>query len=170
MRIWPGRIPARGAAAFRQSVQALFSVLGVEPASSGTGTTEFLTIDGMEIAFEQTANEDALRMSAVIGLLSEDRVRRHDQMRMLLKRNLAGLRDYRMCCSLEETDDQRLLAILQTAQRYADLRPPELADRLSEMISLAEFYREVVEAPPQRLVAAGQTTEAAERDHIIFKP
>ncbi len=165
MSFLQGRMAARGARAYRQAVDGLFSRLGIEPEPAG-GSAEVLTLDGIEISLEQTASEDALRMTAQIGLLSEDRLRRLEQMRAILKRNLLHLRDFGACCSLEETEDRRLLLLLQVRQAYAGLRQEQLAERLNELVSLAEIYRDLIEASPRQV--AGSVAD--ESGHIIFKP
>lgn len=170
MRQWAGSGAGRRSRSFRQVVSDLFAMLGLETGGSDPEpAVEYLTIDGFEIEFDQTDQEDALRITAVVGLLSEDRLQRLDQMRKIMQRNLAHLRDYGVCCVIEETEDQRLLLLLRLAERYTGLRLPDLADRLGELISMAEIFREMVAAPAARVLAGG-TTQAPELSEIIFRP
>src|SRR5690606_18541660 len=97
----------------------LYHALGLEQ-DTDDDELQYLSIDGYEIMLDQTENEDGLRITLPVGLLSGDRVRRLDQMRRILKRNLGQLRDFRTCCVLEETEDQGLLVLLQSVQPYAE--------------------------------------------------
>lgn len=170
MSQWAVSGAGRRSKSFRQVVTELFAMLGLQTGGSEPEpAVEHLTIDGLEIEFDQTDQEDALRVTAVIGLLSDDRLRRLEQMRKIMQRNLAHLRDYGVCCVVEETEDQRLLLLLRLAERYAGIRVPDLADRLGELVSMAEIYREMIAAPAER-GRDGNTSQAPDLGEIIFRP
>lgn len=171
MNGWPilGGKPACGG--LEQVLSAIYRALGIEdPENDEAESPACVTIDGFEVAFDQTADETALCVSLAVGSLSADPSRRLDQMRRVLKQNLALLRDFRFCASLEETEDRQWLLLLQFAQAYSNMDMAALTARIGELVFMAETYQELISAPARSLAQPEETAGIAGLDAVIFRP
>jgi len=115
-------------AEFAEAVGALQVMLGIPAEDDEPIAAPYhLAIDAFEVVLDHTDDERALRVSLSVGALAGDPVHRQGQLRRILKRNLALLRDFRFVAVLEQNDAEQLVLQLRFAESYGGLRASALA-------------------------------------------
>lgn len=157
---------------FRGTVTALFDALRMPPdGPAGLQPPQFLSVDGSDVELDSTEDGAALRCSLVAGRFRPEPGHRSAQMRQVLRHNLALAAGCGVCVSLDGPDPADRRVVLQLALPYAGLGIADLMQRLNELVSLAEIYRDLLAAPtgrPPVRAAAGKRPDPV--DAIIFQP
>jgi hypothetical protein len=156
---------------FRDTVTALFDSLGLQGEEEELLVPSLLTVDGVDVELDLTADETALLCSATGCHLSADPRIRPEQVRKALRHNLAFSAGHLVCASLDDTDDGPGRIVLRFAYPFAGLSIAELEVRINALVNLAESYRNLIEAPANRLAPRVDEAERATPfDTIIFTP
>lgn len=152
---------------FKSAILELWELFGLEPPRFGPRDEMSLSAEGASLRLADSEDGRHMLVAADAGRLSEDPMRRADQIRAVLQNNLAYLSSRRVCVCLAA---DRGAPPLIEAQAIHDYRsgPGALSALIKDVLFLQERYGAELQdlsGPKQRV-----SPQHHEHQDVIFQP
>ena len=152
---------------FRSVISDFWASIGLESPRFGATNAIYLSLEDGSISLEEEEGERSLLVSAVLGPLATDPMRRREQVRWLLQENLVFLASRRACVHAKSGDGSSGIVVASGVHSYDD-GVAELSQLIEDVLFLqgrhsGELSRS--SEPKPRV-----SPERYERQDVIFHP
>jgi hypothetical protein len=153
---------------FQSVMSQLWGRLKLGAPAFGPSHSLTLSIDGLDVRLDESADGRHVIVSGVAGKLAPDAFRREQQVRNLLKTNLGMLQSSKAGLSLESSDERATVRI-EAAYPYAANQIELLTRLIEDVLYRLELHTAELTAERERRQAGAPVMSATE-ETFIFRP